>query len=73
LKRRYWIALGLVTLISVLAEFAVPTDPAHAHWWDPIPAFYAWFGLGGCILLVIVAKALGKWLLQKREDYYDAP
>jgi hypothetical protein len=73
MKRSYWIALGIVTLISVVVELALPADPAHAHWWDGIPAFYAGFGLAGCILLVLVAKALGKWFLQRREDYYDAP
>jgi hypothetical protein len=41
------------------------------EWWHGIPAFYALFGFAGSVLLVAVAKILGKWLLQRGEDYYD--
>ncbi|MCD5412429.1 hypothetical protein M1M87_00555 [Thermodesulfovibrionales bacterium] len=37
-----------------------------------VPAFYALFGFISCILIIVIAKALGhKWLLRRKEDYYD--
>ncbi len=34
------------------------------------PGFYAWFGFIACVALVLAAKAM-RWLLMRREDYYD--
>ncbi|EKD39194.1 MAG: hypothetical protein ACD_75C00479G0002 [uncultured bacterium] len=67
-----WALLVVVVVISLAAGLATPHDAAHDQWWNRIPAFFALFGLGGCLLIIICAKALGKALLQKREGYYDA-
>ncbi len=66
------VLLGISMIISLLSGFVVPSDPAHAAWWHRIPAFFALFGFCGCLLILLFAKALGKFLLQKKEDYYDA-
>jgi threonine/homoserine/homoserine lactone efflux protein len=72
MKQWHWILLCVVVVLSVIAEFIVPHDPGHAeHWWSVIPAFYAFFGFVGCVVIILFSKALGKWFLQKREDYYD--
>lgn len=56
--------------IVVAVDFFIPRD--HGHYpWDQIPGFYAVFGLVACILIVIMAKKLGKLWLMKKEDYYD--
>jgi hypothetical protein len=44
------------------------------HWhhaWEDLPGFYAWYGGAGCAVIVVASKALGRWLLQKPEDWYD--
>lgn len=46
-------------------------DSAHESWWNRIPGFFIIFGFLGAVLLVVMAKALGKYLIQKKEDYYD--
>jgi hypothetical protein len=46
------------------------TQEAH-HWWEKIPGFYVFFGFAGCVAIILISKALGKLLLQKKEDYYD--
>ena len=69
---RRWAFIIIVAAISLAAGFAAPHDAAHDQWWNSVPAFFALFGFGGCLLLIVFAKALGKALLQKREDYYDA-
>lgn len=45
---------------------------SHGHYaWSGIPAFYALFGLIGCVTVVLIAKWLGHHWLQKKDDYYD--
>ncbi len=66
---RTWIALAALVLLSVVAEVTIVED--HGHWWNAIPAFYALFGLVGCIAIILISKWLGKVLLQRREEYYD--
>ena len=39
--------------------------------WAHVPAFWALFGFLGCALIILVSKAIGKYFLQRREDYYD--
>ncbi len=70
MKTWHWIALGVVTAITVGLQLFGPENP-KGHAWDRIPAFYALFGFVGCVLIIVVSKALGKAALQKKEDYYD--
>ena len=70
MKTWHWIILGVLTAITVGLQLFGPENP-YGHAWDKIPAFYAIFGLAGCILIIVLSKALGKWALQKKEDYYD--
>lgn len=67
--RLLWIALAVILVATVVAGFLV-----HPHVYfgiDGTPAFYAWFGLGSCIAMVLIAKALGV-LIKRPDDYYDA-
>jgi peptidoglycan/LPS O-acetylase OafA/YrhL len=72
---RKWltIILAVLTLLSLIAEFAGSGENEHgpSHWWYNIPGFFLFFGFGGCVLLVIFSKKLGRWFLLKEEDYYD--
>ncbi|MCD5406744.1 MAG: hypothetical protein LRZ99_03515 [Desulfotomaculum sp.] len=44
--------------------------PKKAYFvWDAWPAFYALFGIIGCVLLVIIAKGI-RYIVKKKEDYY---
>jgi hypothetical protein len=70
MKPHYWAFLALVTLASLGMQVLGP-ESAHAQSWDRVPLFYGAYGFVGCTVIVVVAKALGKWWLQKREDYYD--
>jgi len=58
----------VICALLVVADFI-----AHRHIyhdWEKIPAFYAVYGFGGCVILVLIAKAMRK-VLMKEEDYYD--
>ena len=64
-----FVFFGWVVLTCILG-FVFPN--AHPHfWWQNVPAFYALFGFLGCLLIILLAKALGHFWLQKKEDYYD--
>ncbi|HDN68462.1 MAG: hypothetical protein ACXQT6_05345 [Candidatus Methanospirareceae archaeon] len=64
---------------SVVAELLVPLlspplshEQAHAAFvWQEIPGFSAIYGFVGCILIIVVSKALGHRWLQKEVNYYD--
>jgi hypothetical protein len=63
----------LTVLYSVCAlllavEFLYHRHAQHA--WDGWPGFYAGFGFAGCVLLVLVAKVLRRFL-KRPENYYD--
>jgi len=64
--------------ISVIAIFSVATgffltagEIENGSWWSHINGFFAAFGLIGCAVIVMIAKWLGKYWLQRKEDYYD--
>lgn len=54
--------------LLVLVDFVVHRHIYHD--WENIPAFYAIYGFIGCVVLVLIAKAMRK-VLMKEEDYYD--
>ncbi len=63
--------LFLLALLSLYAELGHPVAAGHAQWWNRVPGFFIFFGLSGCILLILLAKALGKIWLTRDENYYD--
>ena len=68
------VRVGIAGLIVLVALDTIPglIDKEHAHTAaEHLPAFWAVFGLVGCLLLVVVAKTLGHLGVSTREDYYD--
>lgn len=57
-----------ICILLVVADFIVHRHIYHA--WEQLPAFYAIYGFVGCVVLVLIAKAMRK-VLMKKEDYYD--
>lgn len=67
--RRLWqVSLALLALL-VLAGALVEQHPHFGI--DAVFAFPAWYGFGACIVLIVIAKAIG--LLLKRPDSYYPP
>ena len=67
--RRGWIGALIAGGLAIGVPIALHVP--HHHVWEAIPGFYAWYGAAGCAAIVVVSKALGKWLLQKPEGWYD--
>ena len=62
-RRLLWVAFAL----SAAVELLLPAAEASLPWWHRTLAFHAAYGLVGCALIVVVAKALGKSWLQRPE------
>ncbi len=72
MKKWHWIALIAVIVLSLLAQFFGDIAEEES-WYNKLPAFWAVYGFTGCFLIIVVSKAIGKYFLQKKEDYYDEP
>lgn len=68
LWRLYFIFL---TGSLILDVYWLYTDKFHYHFgFQYLPQFFALFGFIGCMLLILIAKALG-WFIVVDEDYYE--
>lgn len=65
--KKAWL-IAAIALFSTVS-FALPTQEAHFSW-EKCPIFNVIFGFAGCVLIIVLSKALGKFL-QRKEDYYD--
>ncbi|BBB26130.1 hypothetical protein [Amphritea japonica] len=62
--RVFYVICGLLVLVDFIVHRHVYHD------WENIPAFYAIYGFVGCVVLVLIAKEMRKFLM-RGEDYYD--
>ena len=70
-KKLLW-RLYLVSLvvIVILDFYFLYTDVFHFHFdFQQIPQFFALLGLFGCMLLILIAKCMGYFIVAD-EDYY---
>lgn len=66
--RKLWIGFSVVLALTVFAQFVIKVKGYFGV--DGWFGFGAVFGLLSCVLMVLVAKALGG-VLKRPEDYYD--
>jgi len=66
--RRLWWGFGIVLALTVAAQLVFKVKGYFGP--DAWFGFGAWFGFASCLLMVLVAKALGR-VLKRDEDYYD--
>lgn len=67
---RFWkIVLGVALAASLAADFLGPEKEAYAVWDHKL--FFAAYGFVGCVVIIFVSKAIGKYWVQKEEDYFD--
>ncbi|HUH16624.1 MAG TPA: hypothetical protein VMM85_01620 [Methylomirabilota bacterium] len=61
------IASAVALALVVLAELVVERHP-HFEIDRPF-GFYAWFGFGACVAMVLLARLIGR-ILKRADDYY---
>ena len=65
LKNAFFLFLGALVLLDIL----LPREDAH-YFVDKIYAFWTFFALAGCFLLIKISKGIAHFFLSKDEDYY---
>ena len=66
--RRLWIAFAIVLAITVFLDVVVESESHFGL--DGTFAFGAWFGFASCVVLIVLAKALGA-VLKRPDKYYE--
>ena len=66
-RRVLWVLLGTCGFLFIV-DFIFHRHVVHP--WEALWGFYALFGFVACVVLVLVAKGMRKYLMRK-EDYYD--
>ena len=71
-QRAVRIACGIAIAVMLLWTM-IGVDNSHAHTWmeKHIPGFWALFTLLACLVLIFLARWLGRSGIMTREDYYD--
>ena len=71
-KKLFWRLYYIVLVVSlVLDVYWLYTHAFHYHFsYQYIPQFFAVFGLVGCMLLILIAKGIGIFIVVD-ENYYQ--
>ncbi len=65
LKKGFYVLLGIIVVLDIFS----PREEAH-YFVDKIYAFWTFFTLVGCFLLIKISKGIAHLFLAKDEDYY---
>lgn len=63
------LAVVLLALVAIEALWVPHSSPKFP--WHHVPGYAAIIGLGACLVVVQLSKALGKWVLQRPEDGHE--
>jgi len=67
----WWIYFLSMGLSLILHPLLLLSDKLHHHFFfQYLPEFFALFGLVGCMLLILIAKGMGFFIVTD-EDYYE--
>ena len=67
----WWIYFLSLALSLILNPLLLGTDKLHYHFsFQYLPEFFALFGFVGCILLILIAKGMGFFIVTD-ENYYE--
>jgi hypothetical protein len=62
------VTMAVILLAMVIIEYLIVPHPYPYFPWHYLPGYAAIIGLGGCLIVVQLSKALGKALLQRPEN-----
>ena len=68
--KRILIIILIALILSALSDLLLNRGHGNLAW-SSILGFFALFGLVGCVAIVVISNWLGRFFLQRKEDYYD--
>ena len=71
--KRLWTVIFIAALILfITVDLLRPHNEGHDGLaWSHIPGFFALFGFIAGVVIIVVARIVGRHWLQRKEDYYD--
>ncbi len=71
-KKLFWTVYFIGLVVSLVLDLAwLRSDLLHYHFaFQYLPEFFAIFGLFGCMLLILIARGMGYFIV-KDEAYYE--
>jgi len=71
--KRNWLIASVTTLIIfIILDLLIVSGRVHVTFpWSHVPGFFSLFGFLGCLVIIYGAKLLGRYWLQRGDDYYD--
>lgn len=71
-RKLFWRLYIIVFVVSIILDFIwLYKHVFHYHFdFQYLPQFFALFGLFGCMLLILIAKGMGIFIVVD-EDYYE--
>ena len=71
--KRVWILISVcVLVIFILFDLLIVSGHVGMEFpWSRIAGFFSLFGFIGCLAIIGLAKLLGHYWLQRKEDYYN--
>ncbi len=69
--RRVLLGLWLLLVLVIIYELFFAHYIHPVFWWHRIPGFFSLYFLISALVVIILSKLLGRYWLQKDEDYYD--
>lgn len=69
MNRLWSTLLGIVLVGSLVMNFVGPAKEVKNIW--DLKTFFAFYGFVGCVVIIYVSKWIGKYWLQRPEDYYE--
>ena len=71
-KKLFWRLYAIALIASIILDFIwLYKQVFHYHFsFQYLPQFFALFGLLGCMLLILIAKGMGVFIVVD-EDYYE--
>ncbi len=72
MKRKWFVVFIIVLVAFISLDLLLESGQGHKIFlWSHFAGFFALLGFVGCLAIIAVAKLLGHYWLQRREDYYD--
>ena len=72
MKPKWLLSFGIGLILFAILDLLLVIGHGHEIFpWSVIPGFFSLFGFLGCLLIIGLAKLLGHYWLQRKEDYYE--